>query len=110
MELIAATPLTPILLRVRPQMVSSGPTPPDAKSRLPEMMASFIGAPHERHPFGLEVEAEPLAVLLQELVLLHDGERQVGDAQLLGDAHGLRVRGAAERGQCGRRQHGRKAG
>src|SRR5262245_29292916 len=45
MELSAATPLTPMLPRVLPQMVSSGPTPPDAKSRLPERIASFIGAP-----------------------------------------------------------------
>ena len=45
MELSAATPLTPRLVRVFPQMVSSGPTPPDAKSRLPEMIASFMGAP-----------------------------------------------------------------
>ena len=39
MALSAATALTPMLARVRDQMVRSGPTPPEAKSRLPDRIA-----------------------------------------------------------------------
>ena len=44
-ELMAATPLTLRFARVRDQIVKSGPTPPEAKSRLPEISASFMGEP-----------------------------------------------------------------
>ena len=49
-------------------------------------------AARELHPFGLEVEAELLALRLEQALLLDDGERQIGDAELLGEAHRLRFR------------------
>ena len=70
-------------------MVSNGPMPPEAKSRLPESSASFIArAAGELHPLGLEIDAGRRRMLFQELLLLHDGERQIGNAELLGDADG----------------------
>ena len=44
-ELSAAIPLTLRLSLVRAQIVTSGPTPPEAKSRFPEINASFMGGP-----------------------------------------------------------------
>ena len=44
-EFRAAIPLTLRLSLVRAQIVTSGPTPPEAKSRLPEINASFMGGP-----------------------------------------------------------------
>ena len=43
--LSAATARTPMLERVLPQIVSIGPTPPEAKSRLPDRIASFMPEP-----------------------------------------------------------------
>ncbi len=40
-------------------------------------------------------------MLLEQLPLLHDGERQVGDAELLGEADGLGLR----EGRPGAEQH-----
>jgi hypothetical protein len=47
MAFSAATALTPMLARVRDQIVNSGPTPPEAKSRLPDRIASFMALPAE---------------------------------------------------------------
>ena len=62
----------------------------------------------ELHPVGLKVEAELLAMLLEELLLLHDGERQVADAELLREADlGLRL-GAGRKQHRGERRAGRR--
>src|SRR5579864_1828242 len=69
-------------------MVSKGPTPPEAKSRLPDNSASFIALPAEPRPGHLEVAEPRLARrLLQQMLMPHHRERQIADAELLGDPH-----------------------
>src|SRR5260370_4266386 len=41
----------------------------------------------ELHPFGLDIEAERLALLFEQMLLLHDRQRHVGNAELAGDPH-----------------------
>ena len=92
------------------QIVMMPGMPSETKSTEPEISASFITS-EERNgrPFGGDVaEARRLGVLLDQLQVLHHHVLHVGDAELLGDAHDVRLgaRAVREASQAAMRRDG----
>ena len=86
----APSALTFRFARVRPQRVSIGPTPPAARSMLPEISASLIGGPPVKVSHsGTRSRPARLALLLEQLAVLHQDQRQIGEPELPRDPHRL---------------------